>query len=179
MFLHKIKYLFFIDLLFIAGCQTIQNQDHHLTYEHTMTISSYKVIDGDTITGLDSEGKPIRIRLTGIDAPEKDQPMGPQSIKNLEQCVGGQPIIINWSKTDKYERVLGKVISQNTDCNLEQIKQGYAWHYKYYENDQPHQEQHQYAEAEIQAKLSQIGLWKFNCPTAPWDWRQKKIVLCN
>ncbi|MDV4313408.1 thermonuclease family protein [Acinetobacter indicus] len=163
----------------VASCETVQNQQIPLGYDKQMVINQYEVNDGDTITGLDPQGKTVRIRLTGIDAPENDQPAGQDSLKSLKQCLSGKPLIINWTKIDKYQRLLAKVISENKDCNLQQIKNGYAWHYKYFEADQPSIDRKHYAQAELNARSKKVGLWKSECPTPPWDWRRKRIIDCR
>ena len=45
------------------------------------------VIDGDTITVLDSNKVQHRVRIAGIDAPEKNQPFGNASRKRLGELV--------------------------------------------------------------------------------------------
>ena len=175
-----IKNTFLLCTLFlINGCETVDNTKNFISYDQQIKITQYEVIDGDTISGIDPQGKTLRIRLTGIDAPENDQPMGQQSLKSLEQCLSSKPLIINWSKTDKYQRLLAKVIADKKDCNLQQIINGYAWHYKYFEADQPAIDRLHYAQAELKARSQKVGLWKFSCPIAPWDWRRKKITQCN
>ena len=133
------------------------------------------VIDGDTIRVKDkSEWK--RVRLQGIDAPEKDQIFGKDSTQALATCIyKAKKVRIEWSKKDRYGRLLGKVIADEVDCNLSQIKQGSAWHYKSYQKDQTFLDRKLYAEAEITSRNSRIGLWKEKCPIPPWDWRRKNI----
>ena len=166
-------------LLLLSACQTTHEQLSSLGYNNTMVIHHYQVLDGDTIASTDLTGKMIRIRLTGIDAPENDQPMGTESHKRLEQCLAGKPLLINWSITDKYDRLLAKVISGKQDCNLAQIQNGYAWHYKYFENDQPLIDRKNYSQAESRARTKKLGLWKSECPTPAWDWRRKRIITCS
>jgi endonuclease YncB( thermonuclease family) len=69
-----------------------------------------KVADGDTVTIVDGSGKKHRIRLGGIDAPEKDQPYGLESTKNLERLINGKRATINFSKHDRYGRIVGKIL---------------------------------------------------------------------
>jgi endonuclease YncB( thermonuclease family) len=67
------------------------------------------VTDGDTIKILDNNNLQHKIRLTGIDAPEKAQPFGNASRKHLAFMVAGKDVRIETSKSDRYGRVLGKV----------------------------------------------------------------------
>ena len=69
-----------------------------------------KIADGDTVTIVDDSGQKHRIRLMGIDAPEKDQSHGDVSTKNLERPINGKRTTINFSKHDWYGRIVGKVL---------------------------------------------------------------------
>ena len=79
------------------------------------------VADGDTITVL-SEGVQHKIRLSGIDAPEKSQTFGNQSKQSLADMVFRKNVTVDYNKRDKYNRIVGKVLLENQDINLEQIK---------------------------------------------------------
>ena len=74
-----------------------------------------KVTDGDTIHVL-SEGARIKVRLTGIDAPESNQPYGKASRKHLASLLAGKEVFVESSKTDRYGRTLGKIWVQPADC---------------------------------------------------------------
>jgi endonuclease YncB( thermonuclease family) len=79
-----------------------------------------------------------------------------------------------WDKKDRFGRTIGKVMVDGTDACLEQIKAGWAWHYKRYASEQPAQDRADYAAAEDRAKGERIGLWSDAQPTAPWDSRREK-----
>ena len=146
-----------------------------------------KVADGDTVTIVDDSGKKHRIRLTGIDAPEKDQPYGDASTQSLMELVSSKVVTIEYDKRDRYKRIVGKVLVdppgevfcmaldcvKKIDAGLEQIKAGLAWHYKYYQMEQSEEDRRHYSEAELEARNKQIGLWKGEEPMAPWEWRRK------
>ena len=129
------------------------------------------VSDGDTITVLVDGHETVKVRLTGIDAPEKSQPFGAVSKRNLSDQVFGKSVTVEWDKKDKYGRVLGRVLISGTDVCLEQIKDGLAWHYKQYAKEQSENLRSAYAEAEQQAKFQKIGLWSMPNPTPPWEFR--------
>ena len=134
-----------------------------------------KVSDGDTITVLDSSKTQHRIRLTGIDAPEKKQAFGEKSRLSLAALVAGKNVTVHWDNKDRYNRILGKVITPDgKDANLLQIKNGMAWHYKQYSKTRPFNETSLYSSAEDKAKKDRIGLWVYKNPVAPWDWRKNK-----
>lgn len=132
------------------------------------------VQDGDTITVLDSSNANHRIRLQGIDAPEKGQAFGTRSHQNLSQLTFDRVVTIEWSKHDRYRRIVGKVTLDGRDVCLEQVRAGMAWHYKYYQNEQTLDDQKLYAEGEESARLAKVGLWIDPDPIPPWDFRHRR-----
>ena len=131
------------------------------------------VADGDTITVLDDTHTQHKIRLTGIDAPEKRQAFGNVSKQSLVEQVAGQSVAVEWVKVDKYGRKVGKVLLAGLDCNLEQVKRGLAWHYKQYQREQSPTDQQSYAAAEIEARAAKLGLWRDADPIPPWEFRRQ------
>jgi endonuclease YncB( thermonuclease family) len=91
-----------------------------------------KIADGDTLTVLDRSNRQHKIRLVGIDAPERKQPFHTKSRQNLADLVFGKEVAVEWHKRDRYKRILGKVVLDGQDVNLAQIRAGLAWHYKQY-----------------------------------------------
>lgn len=133
-----------------------------------LTLVVVGITDGDTVTVLDARHVQHKIRLSGIDAPEKSQPFGQRSKENLSAWVFDRHVTVETDKTDRYGRSVGKIVLNGIDVNLEQIKQGFAWHYWKYGSEQPEDERHRYAQAE---KAARAGLWRDAAPVAPWDWR--------
>ena len=132
------------------------------------------VSDGDTLTLLDSTHTQHKIRLTGIDAPEKAQAFGQASKKSLSDLVFGKHVEISWEKRDRYERILGKVLLNEQDICLEQVKRGMAWHYKQYQRDQSPEDRITYSRAEEEARKNRMGLWADDSPIEPSKHRQTK-----
>lgn len=130
------------------------------------------VADGDTVTLLDAGRRRHKIRLAGIDAPEKGQPFGKQAKANLSLLVYGRQVHAECSKQDRYKRHVCKVVGNGVDVNLEQVRQGYAWHYKKYQNEQFPEDRLTYQEAEAFARLERRGLWAVSGAVAPWEWRK-------
>lgn len=128
--------------------------------------------DGDTLTVLDAQKVQHRIRLTGIDAPEKHQAFGQKSKDGLSDCAFGKSVVVVGESFDRYKRVLGRVESSGIDCNLRQIELGLAWHFKKYERDQPLLERIRYSRAEKAAQEKRTGLWVEGDPTPPWEFRK-------
>ena len=137
----------------------------------TITGKVVGVSDGDTITVLDVAKVQHKIRLMGIDAPEKAQPFGQRSKQHLSDLVFAKQVKIESDKVDKYGRTVGKVIVNGTDANLEQIRAGLGWHYKKYQKEQSQVDRVTYANAETTAKSQKLGLWADAKPTPPWEWR--------
>lgn len=132
------------------------------------------VADGDTITVLDSSNTQHKIRLDGIDAPEKKQPFGNVSKKSLSDMVFNQQVEVDWHKKDRYGRKVGKVLVGREDINLEQIKRGLAWFYKKYKDELVQEDRVKYEQAQQDAEANQLGLWVDPQPIPPWDFRKTK-----
>ena len=131
-----------------------------------------KVADGDTITVLDSTNTQHRIRLQGIDAPERKQAFGKASRKHLASLVAGKEVTVKWDKRDRYGRIVGFVFVDGKDINLVQIKAGMAWFYRYYQRELTPEDRRLYADAENKARNERLGLWRENNPIPPWEHRR-------
>ena len=147
---------------------------HYLVQADTLTGRVVLVTDGDTIVVLDSANIQHKIRLTGIDAPERKQAFGSKSKEHLSDSVAGKFVIVGYSKRDRYQRILGKVLLSDQDINLEQVRAGLAWHYKKYQNEQTPSDRELYSEAEIEARDAGRGLWYDFIPVPPWEYRKLK-----
>ena len=126
-----------------------------------------KVADGDTITVL-ANGKSVRIRFYGIDAPEKKQDYGIKSLDVLKKLLDGKTVEIEEKDKDQYGRVVGVVFLNGENINLKQVAEGNAWWYKQYakrDND--------LKKAEERAREKKLGLWKNQDAIAPWEFRRK------
>lgn len=143
-----------------------------LIFADTLVGRVVGVSDGDTITVLDTSNTQYKIRLTGIDAPEKKQPFGQVSKKSLSDLVYNKTVQVDWSKRDRYERLVGKVLVDNLDANLEQVKRGLAWHYTKYQKEQAFEDRLLYLHAQRDATTAKLGLWVEPNPVAPWNWRK-------
>ncbi|HEX4985058.1 MAG TPA: thermonuclease family protein [Burkholderiales bacterium] len=132
------------------------------------------VSDGDTVTVLTAENRQLKIRLSGIDAPEKKQSFGAHAKQTLSRQVFGQPVTVEWTKTDRYGRIVGKIEAGGTDVNLEQVREGSAWVYTQYLRELPPEDRRLYLEAERQAREERRGLWHDGDPEPPWQWRREE-----
>ena len=167
--------LFYTALLFVAPASGYQ-----------LTGRVVAVADGDTITVLDAAQRQTKVRLSGIDAPEKKQPYGTRSKQYLSGLVFGKVVEVEWKKHDRYGRILGTVLvpdencaaadcAKTVDAGLAQLSAGLAWHYKQYAKEQPRGERERYAAAETAAHLKRFGLWADPRPTPPWEWRHPRL----
>jgi micrococcal nuclease len=130
--------------------------------------SLIKISDGDTVTLRDLSGK-FRLRLTGIDAPERNQAYGKKSRRALIKLCQQPNVVItaHITGTDRYQRKLGRLYCNEVDASLHLTKLGLAWHNYKYSNDMA------IFIAHIQARYNNIGLWAEKNPMAPWDWRRQ------
>ncbi len=129
------------------------------------------VSDGDTITALTPEKQQIKVRLKGIDAPEKAQAFGQKSKSSLSDMVFNQQVELRCGKNDKYGRSVCYVFKDGVDLGLEQVKRGFAWWYTAYAKEQQQDQRDAYEQAEIEAKQQRLGLWGDADPVPPWEYR--------
>jgi endonuclease YncB( thermonuclease family) len=139
------------------------------------------VTDGDTITVLDAHHEQHKIRVAGIDAPEKSQPFGQRSKESLAAMVFGKDVDVHWHKQDRYGRIIGKVWVQPVSCpacpktldaGLAQLTVGLAWWYQKYARAQSVEDAGRYEFAEHEARAKRAGLWAEGHPVPPWEWRK-------
>ena len=135
---------------------------------YTLKGKAVRIVDGDTfdlLVGTTTH----RIRLAGIDAPEKGQDFGTASKLLLGQLCSNQTLTVRVTDVDRNKRKIAEIYTeQKLWINKELIAKGMAWHFKKYSTDR------ELANAELSARKQKIGLWSLNNPVAPWDWRKKK-----
>lgn len=137
------------------------------------------VSDGDTITLLqvsDTTKTPRKIRISGIDAPEKAQAFGAVAKDAMSQLAFGSDATAECRTVDRYGRSICLVRVKGIDVGLRMIELGLAWHYKHYANTQPREESASYAMLENESRAAKRGLWRdlytAAPPVPPWDWRR-------
>ena len=128
-----------------------------------------KIVDGDTYDILTANKSVFRIRMNGIDAPEKGQAYSQKAKDYLGKLCMDQTIRIKWYSRDRNGRYIADgYLKDGHSLSLEMIKAGYAWHFKKYSRDTI------LSDAEIKAKQTQSGLWADPHPIAPWDKRAQR-----
>jgi micrococcal nuclease len=156
-------YLFLLPLLMFLNSCGDQNAENGLSGR------AVNIPDGDTFTLLTSENKSIRVRLYGIDAPERGQDFYQASKQYLGNLLQGQQLTVQVRDTDQYKRIVGEVyLADKRHVNKEMVKAGLAWHYTQFSDDED------LAMAEEQAREGRLGLWKQSNAQPPWEWRREK-----
>lgn len=125
-----------------------------------------RITDGDTLTVRAGE-RNFRVRLHGVDAPERGQAFGTKARDFLADAVAGKAVALRVLDVDRYGRLIAEVLIGTTNWNLELLRAGLAWHYAEYD-DTP-----AYRAAEAAARASRRGLWTEPAPEAPWEYRRK------
>jgi endonuclease YncB( thermonuclease family) len=143
-------------------------------HAETVTGRVVGVADGDTITVLDADKVQHKIRLAGIDAPEKKQAFGNRSKESLSDMVFDKTVNVETEKRDRYGRQIGKVLVNGQDVNLAQVERGMAWFYRQYQREQSPNDRKLYEAAEDAAKAGRRGFWRDSDPVPPWDFRHGK-----
>ncbi len=142
------------------------------SFAHCQTLSGNitQVIDADTVQFRLKNGKYARIRLIGIDAPEKQQDFGKECSEILFDEVKGKSLNAVVYDVDQYKRVLAKISSDDVaDLSLFLLQNGCAWEYL-----APIDLRTAYESAELTAKNNDVGLWINPNPIKPSIWRQMK-----
>ncbi len=124
------------------------------------------VSDGDTITVLHN-GKGERIRLHGIDCPEKRQAFGNRAKQFTSKLVFGTTVTVQVVDRDRYGRTVGLVLlPDGRSLNHELVKAGFEWWYWRYTPDDE-----TLAQLEREARGAKRGLWADPHAVPPWEWR--------
>src|SRR5688572_8103463 len=132
-----------------------------------------KIVDGDTID-VDLSSGPIRVRLHGIDTPERGQPWAKESTAALASLVAGKKIQVEPFEQDRYERMIGIVYRGEVNVNHQLVRQGHAWAYRRYMRTLDSA----LCIGEAAARTAHKGLWALAADQriAPWEWRRRKSL---
>jgi endonuclease YncB( thermonuclease family) len=135
------------------------------TAAEPLTGKVVSVTDGDTVRVLDAANVQHKVRLDGIDAPERGQPFGTVARDRLAALVMGKAVTVHDDGRDKYGRTLGRIEVEGQNVNRQMVDDGMAWHYSRFNNDA------RLAAAERAARAAKRGLWADAKPVPPWEWR--------
>jgi endonuclease YncB( thermonuclease family) len=126
------------------------------------------VTDGDTFTVLDSSNFQHKIRLAGIDAPERKQAFGTKSREALAAMTFNHYVGVTVLGRDRDGCEIGRVTVGKTDVNEQMVREGMAWRYPQYDK------RGEFTEAENYARTNKLGLWADPHPIPPWEFRKQK-----
>ena len=128
------------------------------------------ISDGDTITvrcGQPEQYEQLKIRLSGIDAPEKAQPFGQRSKQTLSDLCYMTEAKITPRTTDRYKRTVADVECKGQDAGQVLVRSGMAWVYEKYDKGYDH-----LYPLQDEAMRAKRGLWGPGEAVAPWAWRK-------
>jgi micrococcal nuclease len=159
-----------ITLLFIAFTAILpascRNGKKSPDREVTMVV--VKISDGDTFHGR-ADGTTYKIRLQGIDAPERGQDFSNKSKDLLGELCSYGPVKVKLLSKDRYGRWVSDVYNNKGQfINEVMVAEGMAWHFKRYSSDR------KLDRLEQLAKQEKKGLWSFDNPIPPWEYRNLK-----
>jgi len=127
-----------------------------------------RIVDGDTFELLDEQLVRHKIRLYGIDAPEKGQAFGQVAKQALSGLIFSRDVRVVHKGKDRNGRIVGEVFCGKEQINVRLILSGMAWHFTRYSSDLA------YAQAQRKAMAKRVGLWIQNKPQAPWEYRAER-----
>jgi endonuclease YncB( thermonuclease family) len=125
------------------------------------------ISDGDTFTILVNDSS-IKVRLHGIDSPEKKQAFGNESKQVLSDLIFNKEVLIQSKGHDRYGRLIGIAFIDSICINEFMLRNGYAWHYLKYDSNP------NWSKLESEAKNLKLGIWNDSLQVRPWDWRKQK-----
>jgi len=133
----------------------------------TFTGKVVGISEGDTISVM-REGRAVKVRLYGIDCPERGQPFGGRATQITSDMAFGREVTVQVKTTDRYGRIVGEVIlPDGLSLNKDLVHAGLAWWYrKHALNDRT------LKALEAGAKEAKRGLWEDKNPIPPWEWRR-------
>jgi endonuclease YncB( thermonuclease family) len=128
-----------------------------------------RVLDGDTPEVLHNQ-HPERIRLSGIDCPEKGQASGKKAKQAASALVFGKEVMLQTHGLDKYGRTIADVLlPDSTKVTHSLVKDGWCWWYRKYAPGDTVLEG-----LERDAREAKKGLWTDPQPVPPWEWRNRR-----
>ena len=151
--------------LMLLSCSA---KDTTIEKDNSINGKVIKIVDGDTFDILIDDKTTIRVRMNGIDCPERKQDYYQVCKDALAEYIFGKDVKLVTHGKDRYTRTIADVFYNKQNVNLAMIKKGYAWHYKKYSSDPV------MAKAEQDARAAKLGLWKMENAIAPWDYRTFK-----
>ena len=148
----------FVTALFLLGTL-------NAAYAEEFSAKVIVVIDGDTVLVLRGN-KQIKVRLAGIDAPEKDQAFGENSRQSLTDLVLNKQVRVESQAMDSYGRMVAQIKVDELNVNYEQVQRGMAWAYSRFNRSKT------LLVLQNSAMEAKRGLWAQSEPMPPKEWRK-------
>lgn len=131
-----------------------------------------RIIDADTIDILLDSGK-ARVRMQGIDAPERGQPLFEEAANVLRELVAGGEVELQPAEQTSYARMVARVYVDGTDINAEIVRRGFAMAERRFLRE--FEDGEDYCVFEHEARTERLGIWRLPADqrVAPWEWRDR------
>jgi micrococcal nuclease len=126
-----------------------------------------QVFDGDTVA-VWRDGAEVKIRLEGVDCPEKSQPFGEEAKDFTTRTVLHKTVLVRVATTDVYGRLVARVEYRGADLSRALLREGLAWHFKRYNRER------ELADLQEAAREAAVGLWSQRRPQPPWEYRREQ-----
>jgi len=154
-------------MLFIISCNSGSTERSVSDRDDELTGRVIKVLDGDTYDVLLPGNKTLRVRMEGIDAPERGMPFYRVSKNYLKSLCANKAVTVRITNKDQYDRYVGfTYLEDGTELSHAMIEAGLAWHFKKYNSDSD------LSNLETEAKKLKKGLWHDKSPMPPWENRR-------
>ena len=158
-----------------AVCALVLQSAHTLSFAASPETLRVRIVaygSGTAFAVLDDQEKLKRVKLSGVDSPERTQRFGAQARQLAGEWLGMGPIEIAIDRIDRDGRIYGRVTVDGRDVGLELAKAGMAWCDPKDVSDAPQPIREGYEQACAQAKSQRRGLWIDAYPTPPWEHRK-------
>ena len=155
----KLRYIILLSLCLLFSCRP---------QSEGLSGKVVSVADGDTMTIQTRDGRRIKVRLEGIDAPEKGQDYGTKARNHLNDLCYGKIVTITHKGEDQYGRVLGVVYLGYLNVNEEMVRVGLAWYYSYFVTDI------RLDSLDKEARRKKLNIWSMDNPVPPHQFRKSK-----
>lgn len=163
----KLQYLIWFLFIISISCTSKSGDRSTILKGSKYSGKVISIIDGDTYDILLQGNRTIRVRMEGIDAPEKGMPFYRVSKNHLSELCFNEKVKIIVTGIDDNNRILAySYIADGKELGQEMVKEGMAWHFKKYNSDSV------LSNLEIEARKSKKGIWIDDNPMPPWENRR-------
>jgi endonuclease YncB( thermonuclease family) len=172
----KLKRLIVVLALSIAAAVTAWSENSTARNEAPASASGYRLVrvfDGDSMLMRNPEGETLKMRIAGIDAPEKSQPFADPARDRLGELLQHGPLEVAILKKDVYGRWLASIRVADKDIGQLLLEEGHVWFFRRYQSDLTTEQKRLYDSAEKMARDARRGLWADTIPLPPWEFRQR------